>query len=231
MVFILFYVVPVVILLYIKNNSSNMRKINLEHIIRAAADIIKDNKFYVIGSQSIFGQHPNLEDLLFQLKNEGKINDTDILNIIGSREADIIAISDNENISKADIIDGVIGELSPYHETHGYYADGVNENTAILPYDWKQRLNEICNENTRWVKAYCLDTHDLIVAKLFANREKDINYIGSLVKAGLVDESTVHERLDKVDIDLIENGEKILFYAHVKIKRIFSELKNGLKND
>jgi hypothetical protein len=28
-----------------------MRKANLEHIIRAAGDIIKENKFYVIGSQ------------------------------------------------------------------------------------------------------------------------------------------------------------------------------------
>ena len=123
-----------------------------------------------------------------------------------------MAISDDSKakITKSDIIDGVLGELSPYHESFGYYADGVNEDTAKLPYDWQKRLNVIRNENTQWVTAYCLDTHDLIVAKLFANREKDINYIRSLIRAGLVNETTVHERLDKVNLAQIENGEKFL---------------------
>lgn len=205
-----------------------MKKENLEHIIRAAADVTEEKEFYVIGSQSIFGQHPEIEHKLYQLEKEGKIDKKDISNILGSREADIMAIRDDTKakITKSDIIDGVLGELSPYHETFGYYADGVSENTAKLPYDWKDRLNKIRNENTRWVTAYCLDTHDVITAKLFANREKDINYIRSSVKADLVDESTVHERLDKIDIAQIENGDKILSDAHSRITKIFKELKN-----
>lgn len=31
------------------------------------------------------------------------------------------------------MIDGSIGELSPFHETFGYYAQGVDETTAVLP--------------------------------------------------------------------------------------------------
>jgi len=205
-----------------------MKKQNIEHIIRAVADAIEEKELYIIGSQSIFGQHPNIENMLSQLKKEGKIDKKDIANILGSREADIMAISDDTKakITKSDIIEGVLGELSPYHETFGYYADGVNEDTAKLPYDWQDRLNVICNENTRWVTAYCLDTHDIITAKLFANREKDINYIRSLIRAGLVDETTVHERLDKVNIDQTENGDKIVRNAHAMITKIFNELKN-----
>jgi hypothetical protein len=34
---------------------------------------------------------------------------------------------------KADKVDGAIGELSTFHETSGYYAQGVSVSTAILP--------------------------------------------------------------------------------------------------
>jgi hypothetical protein len=74
------------------------------------------------------------------------------------------------------------------------------------------------------VTAYCLYTHDLIVAKLLANREKYIEYIRSLILAGLVDESTVHERLDKVNIEPSETGDKIIPDAHAKTRQEF--LKN-----
>jgi hypothetical protein len=197
-----------------------MKKVNLEHIIRAAGDIAEENEFYVVGSQAIFGQYPNLESMLLQLKNEGKINDRDIINLIGSQEADIIPIRDE---TKADLISGVIGELSPYHETHGYYADGVDSNTAKLPYGFQSRLHKISNDNTRWVTAYCIDIHDLIAAKLFAGREKDIEYVRSLIKIGLVDEQIVHERLNQIQIDSIE-ADKISI-AHARIQKIFDELK------
>ncbi len=200
-----------------------MKKENLEHIVRAVGDVIQETEIYVIGSQSIFGQHPDIENYLLHLKKEGKIKNKDINNILGSREADIMVIHDE---AKSDIIDGILGELSPYHDTFGYYADGVNEETAKLPYDWKDRVNKIQNENTRWVTAYCLDTHDAIVAKLFANREKDIDYIRSLVKVGLVDETTIHERLDKVDISSLENGDTIVSNAHSRINKIFNEMSN-----
>jgi hypothetical protein len=34
------------------------------------------------------------------------------------------------NPDRADLIDGTIGELSPFHATYGYYAHGVGESTA-----------------------------------------------------------------------------------------------------
>jgi hypothetical protein len=41
-----------------------MRRRDLEHIIRAAADIADDDEIIVIGSQSILGQHPDAPDEL-----------------------------------------------------------------------------------------------------------------------------------------------------------------------
>ena len=39
-----------------------------------------------------------------------------------------------------DLIDGTIGEGSPFHSTFGYCAQGVDETTALLPAGWKTRL-------------------------------------------------------------------------------------------
>ena len=72
-----------------------------------------------------------------------------------------------------------------------------------------------------------MDTHDIITAKLLANREKDIDYIHSLVKANLVDESTVHDRLDEVDVNEMENGEAVVSNARAMITKIFNNLKDG----
>jgi len=59
----------------------------------------------------------------------------------------------------ADIIDGSIGELSPFQENFGYYAQGVGPETAVLPDDWQQRLVKIKNENTDLKIGLCLSTH------------------------------------------------------------------------
>ena len=50
--------------------------------------------------------------------------------ILRSIEVDILIPDDEE---KADVIDGTIGELSLFHHTYGYYAQGVDSTTAMLP--------------------------------------------------------------------------------------------------
>ena len=42
------------------------------------------------------------------------------------------------DLERADLIDGSIGEGSPFHELYGYYAQGVGEETATLPAGWRQ---------------------------------------------------------------------------------------------
>jgi hypothetical protein len=45
---------------------------------------------------------------------------------------------------------------------------------------------------------WCLDKEDLCVAKLIAFREKDLNFVGSLLEDGLVDAEEVTRRLGSV---------------------------------
>jgi len=152
-----------------------MTREQLEHLLRAAGAVTDQDRLVVIGSQAILGQFPMAPPETRQ-----------------SMEADLIPIDDPE---KWNLIDGVLGEGSPFHETFGYYADGVEASTPVLPEGWKSRLVEISNENTRGITGLCLEIHDLMISKYVAGREKDLTFTRAVVRHGLCDETTLRERL------------------------------------
>lgn len=152
-----------------------MNRRQLEHVIRAAADIADDDEIIVIGSQSVLAQFPDAPAAL-----------------LVSNEADVFPKNHPE---RWDLIDGSIGEGSPFHTTFGYYAQGVEEGTAVLPAGWQDRLVRICNPNTRGVTGLCLDIHDLAIAKYAAAREKDGVFLDAAIKHGLLRRETLRDRL------------------------------------
>lgn len=158
-----------------------MTREQLEHLIRAAADIADDDEIVVIGSQAILGQFPDAP-----------------ASMRVSMEADVFPRNHPE---RTDVIDGSIGELSPFHETFGYYAHGVSEETAFLPQGWKERLIVVRNENTRGVKGLCLEVHDLLVAKAIAGREKDLLFLEDAARHRMADPETLYRRLATVEAD------------------------------
>ncbi len=157
-----------------------MRRDQLEHLIRASAAILGEREIIVIGSQAILGSYPE-----FRLPAEAT----------ASIEADLVPLNDPDE-TKSTLVDGSIGELSPFHETFGIYAHGVGESTARLPTGWRERLVPLRNENTGGAVGWCLDPHDLVVAKLLARRDHDRSFCAALLRAGLVDEAIVLQRLD-----------------------------------
>ena len=90
-----------------------------------------------------------------------------------------------------DLIDGSIGEGSPFHATYGYYAQGVAEDTATLPSGWKERLVAVNNTNTRGATGLCLEVHDLLISKYVAGREKDLHFVREAIRAGLADKAVL----------------------------------------
>jgi hypothetical protein len=165
-----------------------MTRQQLEHLIRAASVIADDDELIVVGSQSILGSYPSAPDSL-----------------LVSVEADIYPKNHPE---RADLIDGTIGELSPFHDTYGYYAQGVGPTTAVLPKGWDERLVPIRNENTRWATGLCLELHDLLLAKHVAGRDKDLRFIRDAVAQGWVDRRLLEQRLPTLAIT-IEHRELI----------------------
>ena len=76
-----------------------------------------------------------------------------------SMEADIAFFDDPADV-KADQFDGAIGELSMFHETFGYYAQGVSVSTAVLPEGWRDRIVAFATPGTTPGRGLCLDPHD-----------------------------------------------------------------------
>ena len=143
-----------------------MNREDLEHIIRASADVTQQYEFIIVGSQSLLGPVPHPE-AVFKV----------------SAEADIYPFNAPE---LADAIDGAIGEGSRFHELHGYYAQGVGPETATLAQGWMERLHRVQNENTNGRVGYCLDTTDLFLSKAAAAREKDRIFCVALLQHGHV---------------------------------------------
>jgi hypothetical protein len=172
-----------------------MQRAQLEHIIRAAVGITGATEIVIIGSQAVLGQFPHAPaDLLVSI------------------EADVFTFRHPED---ADLIDGSIGEGSPFHQTFGYYAHGVAETTAILPVGWKDRLIPVRNENTGNGCGLCLEVHDLAVAKLAAGREKDCSFVAALLLRKLAYAALIESRLRASSL----SGER-LELALARLKRL-----------
>lgn len=96
-----------------------MKRADFEHVIRAAADVV-DDEVVVIGSQAVLGSHPNAPGSL-----------------LTSLELDVYPLTKPERSPE---IDGSLGDGSRFHETYGYYAQGVGPETNKAPTGWQDRL-------------------------------------------------------------------------------------------
>jgi hypothetical protein len=142
-----------------------------EHVIRAAATIVNDD-LVVVGSQAVLGQYPNPPAPLLR-----------------SMEVDLFPRSAPERAAE---IDAAIGDGSQFHATNDYYAHGVGPDTVHAPAGWESRLIRVdvvavARKPDQIATAWCMEIHDLVIAKLAAGREHDIRYAKDAIAAGLVD--------------------------------------------
>ena len=157
-----------------------MNKAQFEHTIRATGAILGDSEVLVIGSQAI---HASIDYKLDEAER--------------SIEVDVSSINDLDG-SKADLIDGSIGELSIFQETFGYYAKGVTPQTAILADGWRERLIPFLTPGNNGVTALCLEPHDLWISKAVAGRPKDKEFCRALIERNLVEAKILHQRLEMI---------------------------------
>jgi hypothetical protein len=168
-----------------------MKKHQLDHVLRAAGRITGEKQFIVMGSQSLHGKHPDLPD-----------------DILASAEAHLIA----KNVRTRTEWLNAIGQDSPFHEEFGYYADPIEERTAILPKGWKGRLVHLPPGDTEGVQGLCLDPHDLAIAKYAARRDKDLVFNRELVRRGIVKRARLLELLSSTPLG---NEERLRVRADI----------------
>jgi hypothetical protein len=184
-----------------------MKKQQVDHILRAAGRITGENQFVIIGSQSLHGKYPDIAD-----------------DIVRSVEVDLIA---KQNPARTEWLN-VIGQDSPFHQNFGYYADPVDETTAILPKGWKGRLVNLPPGETEGVSGLCLDPHDLAIAKYVAGREKDIAFNREIVARGIVAQERLLDLLEKTAIDdEIRDRVRATIVKDFAASKVFDEARSG----
>jgi hypothetical protein len=161
-----------------------MRRVDLEHVIGAAAQISDEVEFVVVGSQAILAAEGPPPDML------------------RSMEADLYPRRAPE---KAEAIDGSLGDGSQFHRTYGYYAHGVGPETAKAPAGWEGRLVEIQAKprpgSKQGAVALCLEAHDLVLAKCAAGRDRDWEFAEDALAAGIVTLSELLARVDDLPLE------------------------------
>ncbi len=158
-----------------------MKLEELEHLIRACGGIAGSREIVVIGSQAILASCPDAPGELLR-----------------SMEVDCYPLDDP---AKADLIDGSIGELSPFHSAFGYYAHGVGPETAALATGWRTRVVRLESEATAGTVGLCLSPVDLAVSKLLAGREKDRDFVREMLRAGIVTEAAIRSLASELTPD------------------------------
>jgi hypothetical protein len=161
-----------------------MQRVDLEHVIGAAANVLGEDSFVVIGSQAILGACPDAPETLLR-----------------SMEVDLFP---KDNPGRAAEIDAALGDGSPFHEAFGYYAHGVGPKTAKAPAGWEDRLVEIDIPprigSRQAPKAYCLEPHDLVLAKCAAGRDRDWEFAREAIRGSVVEPATLIARADTLPL-------------------------------
>jgi len=158
-----------------------MTRDQLEHAIRAACDVAGDTELLIFGSQAILGEHPDAPP-----------------DLRTSIEVDVQPRNYPEAV---DMIDAMLGELSQFHETHGFYVQGVSIEVAMLPEGWEGRTIQVKSEDgTKGNIGYCLESHDLAASKLAAYRDKDRDFIRVLLIEGMIDVEILLYRVDLLPV-------------------------------
>lgn len=175
-----------------------MRLEELEHVVAAAAEATGHDVFVVIGSQAILAS-----------------NDDPPKAMLESMEADLYPLHDPD---AADLIDGALGDGSPFHVAHGYYAHGVAPKTAKPPHGWQERLVKVeisprvGSRRKQPSIALCLEKHDLVLSKCVAGRKRDWEYASEALKAGIVQADVILARVPDLPVpeELREHVTKML---------------------
>ena len=159
-----------------------MTRDQLEHAIRAACDVSDDTELWIFGSQAILGEFPDAP-----------------ASLRASIEVDVQPKNRPETV---DAIDGALGELSMFHQTHGFYVHGGSIETAMLPDGWEQRTISISDPiATRGKRGYCIELHDLAASKLAAYRPKDKEFVRQLLIEKMIDDKVLTERIGLLKIE------------------------------
>lgn len=156
-----------------------MNRGQLQHVILEVGRRFDLETFYIIGSAAIFAA----------------VSDVTPGELTATRDVDIIPLNDDPAL--IDRIDFVLGEASDFDDEYGYYVQGASSRTpSYAPRSWQQRCIPVRVET---YIGLCMEPHDLVLSKLGAGREKDLDFVRAAFDLAVVDRDELLGRVADID--------------------------------
>jgi hypothetical protein len=170
---------------------------DLERAVRAIAVEFKADTIFVVGSQGILLAWPDAP-LVMRTSPEIDLfpeNAKDCETEEKKKHPDALP-------EASEHIDVLFGSGSQFHRTHGFYIDGVDENTAVLPAGWRTRaVVRRIEAGDRFVTAIAPCPEDLIVSKLARLDDKDKQFIEAYNLVCSLNPHLIEERIRSTNLD------------------------------
>jgi hypothetical protein len=170
---------------------------DIERAVRALAREFNTDTVFIIGSQAILMSWP---DAPAAMRGTPEIDaypeNAKIWEIEEAEKGEEFPPEASEHIH------GLFGEGSLFHDTHGFYIDGVDETTAKLPRGWHTRaIVRRFDVDGRTVKGVAPAPEDLIVSKLARLDDKDRDFVEAHHRARRLDIQLIEKRIAETDLD------------------------------
>jgi hypothetical protein len=190
---------------------------DLERTVRALAYHFGTDEIFIVGSQSILLSWPDAPPMM---RTSGEID-------AYPGNANLWEISNQDKGSPpataSEEINALFGWGSQFHQTHGFYVDGVDDRTARLPSDWRQKaIERPIDVNGRTVLAIAPCPEDIVVSKLARLEDKDREFVEAYHRARPLDLALVEQRLRMTALE-----PAILSRAVAYLQRLASPQKSS----
>lgn len=155
----------------------------LKKLIRNVVESTNKENIMLFGSQVLYAKFKNIENK----------------NIVKSYEADFTLYkykNKQELEDFVDLVDGANGEFSQYHQTNGFYAEGVSSFNESFPKNYKNRLvNFQYSDNPKDVVQF-MNVKDVVVMKLRRMDPKDHSFIEYCIEKDLIKLEDIEKIID-----------------------------------
>lgn len=162
---------------------------DIDRAARSVATHFETDKIFVIGSQAALLKYPESPSIM---RGSGEID----LYPANNRDWE----SKNDGLECSEEIFALFGQGSTFHNKYGFYIDGVDEHTAIMPGDWLNRANiRIIQDFYRAIPISIIapSDEDLVISKLMRLEHKDKVFIRAMHDYVQLDKNKIIELLHK----------------------------------
>jgi hypothetical protein len=186
---------------------------DLLRVVRALALEFNTNNVFVVGSQAILASMPDApEPARASPEIDAFPENARIWELMEAERT-----TDDVPPIASEHIDGLFGENSQFHQTHGFYIDGVDETTAKLPRGWQSRAIKLRTEVAgRNVFGIAPAAEDLIVSKIARLDDRDKLFVEAIHAQRPLALDLIEQRINDTDLDPAVAARAIAYVRNLK---------------